>query len=567
MYWRSLVFSFLVVIILLPSAGRAAPEVEGESAIVAVRVFPDRAEVVRSIEAALPAGHSALVVKNLPANLIAQSVRVRGAADASLRIGSVETKRHFEEAVVRAEERRLLAELEALQDQRRALDDRIAGARVQLDFVGAIGREGPKLLNQQMAEGRFDPEALGQALGLLGRGAAEAYEAIRSAEIDKRALEPKINRTQQRLNQVRTGRTASLVARINLETDRPARARLELSYQLPGASWRPLYDARLDSESGKTRLVQIGEVRQGTGEDWSNVRLTLSTARPAVSARLPELGTWFIDFVDLGAYDNRKSDRPKAESELSAPRDASSLNRSLERPAGSLDEAMAVTGGAARSAEPVTAQVVAGEFAAAYRIPGEAKVPSDNQPHKFVISERPFAAELAVHSVPKIAPQAYLTAEIAYDGEEPLLPGPVSVFRDGAFVGSSAMPMLRPGEDVKLSFGVDDKVRIDYRLETGQRSSEGLINKHQRLERRYLIEVTNHHARPMEITVLDQLPVPQDERIEVELLRTTTQVSERDLEKRKGVLAWRATYEPGETRTIRFGYAVTYPEGQAVPAF
>ena len=566
MHWRSFAFSCLVAAVLFPAASRAAPEVGGQSTIVAVTVFPDRAEVVRVVEISLPAGRSTLVIEDLPANLIAQSVRVRGRADGSLLIGSVETKRHFEEAVVREEERRLTVELEALQDRRRALDDRAAAARVQLDFITAIGREGPRLLNQKMAEGRFDPDALSQALGLLGRGAAEAYEAIRGAEIDKRALERKINRTQQRLSQVRTGRTATMTARVNLETDRPAEARLELSYQLPGAYWRPLYDARLNTETGKTQLVQIGEVRQGTGEDWSNVRLTLSTARPAVSARLPELGTWFIDFVNMGYYGNRKSKQDKAESELSVLRGV--LNKSLEAPgAVSLDESMAVIGGASQAAEPVTAQVVASEFAAEYRIPGAANVPSDKAPHKFVISERAFEAKVTVRTVPKIAARAYLTAEFIYDGEEPILPGPVSVFRDGAFVGTTDIPMLRPGEDVRLSFGVDDKVRVDYRLETGQRSSEGIINKHLRLERRYLIEVTNHHARTMEIAVLDQLPVPRDEAIEVELLRGSTKVSERDVEKRKGVLEWRHTYEPGETRTIKFGYAVTYPDGQAVPGF
>jgi uncharacterized protein (TIGR02231 family) len=335
-----------------------------------------------------------------------------------------------------------------------------------------------------------------------------------------------------------------------------------------------LYDARIETETGKTQLVQIGEVRQGTGEDWSNVRLTLSTARPAINARLPELATWFIDFMDFGRYGNRKRDAEKAESELrvlrenlSLLRENLSLNKNIEAPSASADEVMAAPRPGTQESLIVTADVVASEVAAAYRIPGAANLPSDNAPRKFVIAQRSFEAKLAVHSVPKIAPQAYLAAEITYDGEEPLLPGPVSVFRDGAFVGTSAIPMLRPGEDVKLSFGVDDKVRIDYRLETGQRSSQGIINKHQRLERRYLIEVTNHHARAMEITVLDQLPVPRDEDIEVELLRGSTKASAHDVEKRKAVLAWRHTYEPGERRTIRFGYAVTYPDGQSVPGF
>ena len=564
MHWRYLVFSLTIVAILAPAPGRAAIEVGGDSKIVAATVFPDRAEVLRVVEVFLPAGQSTLVIDNLPANLIAASVRVRGSADGALAIGSVETKRHFEAAVVRTEERRLLAELEALQDRQRGLDDRIAGARMQLAFVTAIGREGPRLVNQQMAEGRFDPEVLGQTLGLLGRGAAEAFEAIREAEVATRGLAREIEQAQRRLAKVRTGRTATLVARINLETERPVEARLELTYQLPGASWRPLYDARLDTETGATQLVQIGEVHQGTGEDWTGIALTLSTARPSVSARLPELDSWFIDFAYPGHYDDKRK-RNKNEAELSVLRDA--LKQSMASPSASLDEATSGTGGGLQAAESQVARAVVGEFAASYRIPGAVNVPSDNEPHKFVVSERTFEAKLAVHTVPKIAPLAYLTAEITYDGTTPILPGPVSVFRDGAFVGTSALDMLRPGEQVTLSFGVDDQVRVDYRLETGERSREGIINKDLRLERRYLIEVTNHHARAMEIAVLDQLPIPRDEAIEVALLRGSTKVSERDVDKRKGVLAWRHSYQPGETRTIKFGYAVTYPDGQAVPGF
>jgi hypothetical protein len=110
-------------------------------------------------------------------------------------------------------------------------------------------------------------------------------------------------------------------------------------------------------------------------------------------------------------------------------------------------------------------------------------------------------------------------------------------------------------------------VRVRYRLETGERSREGLINKDRRIERRYLIEIANHHARPMEITVLDQLPVARDERIEVELLRATTKPSAQDFDDRNGVLAWTDSYAANEERQIRFAYAVTYPEGQTLPGF
>ena len=194
-------------------------------------------------------------------------------------------------------------------------------------------------------------------------------------------------------------------------------------------------------------------------------------------------------------------------------------------------------------------------------------MPSDSAPHKFPISERKVDARLAVRSLPKLAPRAYLYADITYDGEDPLLPGPVAVFRDGAFIGNSGLGLLRPGDDVELSFGTDDSVRVTYELVDGERSSEGLIRKDRRIERRYLIKVKNLHKRDIEIAVMDQLPVSADERIEVELLADTTPATETDVEDRRGVLAWTYTYKPGEEREIAFGYAVQYPEKVNVPGF
>src|SRR5207237_9456922 len=94
-----------------------------------------------------------------------------------------------------------------------------------------------------------------------------------------------------------TGQTASMVARINLEAKAPGAVHLRLSYQLPDATWRPIYDARLDSEAGKVGLTEIGEVQQRTGEDWSGVKLTLSTARPSVGAQLPDPSSWFVSLA------------------------------------------------------------------------------------------------------------------------------------------------------------------------------------------------------------------------------------------------------------------------------
>jgi uncharacterized protein (TIGR02231 family) len=529
---------------LLVIGQAGAADVAAEAPITAVTVFSDRAMVTRELEVSLASGRSTVVVGGLPRGLIAESLRVEGTGE--LTIGSAEVKPVFEVELVREEERRLKGELEGLQDEKRALDDRIAAAKLQLEFISALGRDIPETANEEIVRGALNPEAWRAAWQLVGEGAASALEAIRGAAIERREVEEKIAQVRRALGQIQTGAKATAEARINVETEGAVKGRLKFSYQILGAAWRPLYDARLDSDSGRVRLTQIGEVRQASGEDWSGVALTLSTARPARGARMPDLATWFIDFYEPPIVLSDEAAMEKSVTILQSPEPAARQER---------------------AAEVQQAEIHAAEFSASYAIAGQANIPADRTPHKFVIAEREFEAHLAVRIVPKITRQAYLFGEVTYEGEDSLLPGPVSLFRDGTFVGTGGLALSRPGETFKLSFGVDEKVRIDYSLLTGERSQEGLIHKDQRLERRYRIEVANFHARPIEVTLLDQLPVPRDERIKVEFLSDSTKPTDIDVEGRTGVLAWRDAYAPGQERTILFGYAVSFPEGLEVPGF
>ncbi len=66
-----------------------------------------------------------------------------------------------------------------------------------------------------------------------------------------------------------------------------AGARLVFEYLVPGACWSPSYTVWLDG--GEARIAMRAMVAQRTGEDWSGVPLTLSTAEPDRWVELPEL--------------------------------------------------------------------------------------------------------------------------------------------------------------------------------------------------------------------------------------------------------------------------------------
>ncbi len=537
--------------ILVPCGQLFAADLPVTAPIKAVTVFPDRAEVTRVVDVSLPAGATTLVIDNLPASLVPESVRVSGEGGKDVVIGSVETKPFYADAAVSEQERQLQAAIEALQDRRRSAEDRIASLQVQLDFIATIGRDMPSTANLEIQRGTMDPAKWQAAWTAMAGGAAEARAGMRTAEIEMRDIDAKTAKLQQELAQIQTGRSATVVARINLEAGAPESATLRLSYQLPDATWQPLYDARLDSEAGKMSLAQLGQVQQRTGEDWTGVALTLSTAQPSVGAVLPELDSWFVQVAQPQLAGDLRRDLGAAGAPATAePQNMADMDQSKNEEKDKLAK--------------INAQLVASEFSAEYRIPGSASVPSDAAPHKFAIATHELSAKLAVRAVPKQGALALLYATVTYEGAEPLLPGQVSVFRDGAFVGMDSMDMLRPQEKEQFGFGVDDKVRVEYRLENGEQSTSGLFTDNQHVERRYRIEIANHHSKSMEITVLDALPVSQDERIEVERLSGTTHPTKTDWEAHKGVLAWTYEFKPAEERVIEFGYALTYPEGTIV---
>ena len=70
-----------------------------------------------------------------------------------------------------------------------------------------------------------------------------------------------------------------------------SRSRLVLEYQVPGACWAPVYSVKLDDGMTGAALAARAVVAQNTGEDWSAVAMTLSTAEATAWTELPELAS------------------------------------------------------------------------------------------------------------------------------------------------------------------------------------------------------------------------------------------------------------------------------------
>jgi len=168
-----------------------------------------------------------------------------------------------------------------------------------------------------------------------------------------------------------------------------------------------------------------------------------------------------------------------------------------------------------------------------------------------------------VRAVPKLDEKAYLYAKIMTAKGSPLLPGQVALFRDSVFVGNGWLPLLAPEEQHELGFGVDDSIRVRYALAEEKRGETGIISTAKTDARSYRISVKNLHERAMQLTVIDQMPVSQNADITVELTGRNPP-SRRDVDNKRGILAWDMRLDPIEERVIEFGYRAAWPAAKKI---
>lgn len=544
---------------LFSSQARAA-QIEAVSSPVAATVFSDRATVTRTAKITIPAGAHTVVFKGLPAALFPDSLRVEGEGSMNAVLGAL-SHRTVNEADFPDERMKALdLQLEDLNRQRDILNAEKAALAKQQAFYESLGAQASDRAGEEISTFKFNTEQWALAAETILNGVDKASKAVLEknrliGEIDKQA--EKITRD---IAQLRGSRKSSVEVSLPVEAKGGGQMDIRLSYQLSNVTWRPVYDARLDTKTGALRIVQYGAVRQNTGEDWEQVALALSTARPQRGAFLPELPPMWVDIAE-----------PAIAARMEGFAAADMAMESLSA------APMVAAGGHARkqSAPPqeprftasvAPAQIDTGGFTAEYKIPAPSTVLSDGTESKLLIGAFETDNVLETHVQPQSGPDAYLIARATLKGDSPILPGSVSLFLDEAYVGQSQLPLLRGGKETRLSFGIDDQIEVERRVLKDETGESGLIIGMQNVAvREYNTGIVNLRQRPVDLVVLETVPAPQNEKITLEILKDkTTQGFEKDADKVKGLVRWRFTLKPGEKKDVALGWKLAWPKDKRI---
>jgi uncharacterized protein (TIGR02231 family) len=472
-------------------------------------------------------------------------LRVEGEAATKIVIGAIDARPPRAAPPVNLPE--IDKRIEALKDERVNLDGAIAAANARRKFAERFAEASPAGLGEKgearpIAEWRL-------AFAAVAEEVAAADTAIREAERKQRD----IDREVARLEADRADKPPSkLEVRIDLAATAPARATLKVTYAVRHARWTPLYDARLDTGTKDRKpaleLIRRADITQTTGEDWSNVALAVSTVKMTRGGSAPDLKSLIVQYPSpppparaMGAVSDLRQDRA-----VMAPAPASEVSEK-------------------KKADEQQASVEVSAFQVAFRIPGRVSVGTNEGAKALRISTVTIAPDLAVRAAPVLDPTAFLEASFTESEDAPLLPGRVAIYRDGMFVGSGKMAAASKDETVRLGFGADDKVKIERTVVKRNEGSAGLIVTTSKTdERAFKTSVRNAHDFPIKVAITDQLPVSENEDIQVEMLPQTTPPTATNPHDKRGVLEWAFDAKPGEVKDIAFAWRVRWPKDKGI---
>jgi len=530
-------------------AAEAPPPPTIATKITAVTVYADRAQVTRSGSVDLQSDGGRVMITKLPGWVDEESVRVTITPSSAGKIRDVSVERTFLAQASSDEVRAADLAVRDIQDQLGALADEQSVLSAEITQLEALRAFSSDKLPQDMATRDVKVKSFEETVDFVSARLRKARAALRDIAKKRRDLEPQLaarGKEQQELNT----RSQLEHRTVVVELEGNGRATLQLTYLTPGATWEPVGELRAEGEK-TLALAQYASVVQTTGEDWEGATLSFSTQRPTDTLAVPEAQALLlgVDGTEMqqviqraGSSFQRAQSSYSSQNELFANADESwrdNMNRQR------MIENRVIQSFAELQQRGTTAHFTA---------LSSRSIRADGKSVRVPIGTSTFAITLKQVAVPEVSLNVVRTAELVNDTEQPILPGKVSLFADGAFVGSSELAFVAPGETFSTFLGVNDRVKLSRMIDR-KKSSLEKRGKKSILKVSFILKAENLSDLPATIELADRVPVSQDESIEVSDVKTPDG-SKKDSD---GVVRWKPVVPAKKSLQWRIEYTLEYP--------
>ncbi|MET9894271.1 mucoidy inhibitor MuiA family protein [Streptomyces sp. NPDC006465] len=402
--------------------------------------------------------------------------------------------------------------------------------QARLDTLGRLAADLLRDIGEGAGSGEIDGLRWTRELDRVDDERDSYGEQLRAVAAHLDALANELA-TAQRALTLAEEEPAELTGHIELTVEAAAAgpAGLRLSHLTACALWRPAYRAVLDGE--RLTLETEATVWQRTGEDWSDVRLTLSTARSALATDPPRLSEDRLTLQDRSSLERKTVDVELREEEIADLGPASVLGLP------GVDD-----GGEVR----------------VLHSPTSVTVPADGRAHRVPLSAFTTTASSEYACSPELSP--LVTQVVRFDNlsGHALLAGPVDLILGSQFNGRGTLDFTAPGAPVELAYGSRDDHRVvrhtDETRDTSAITQRTVLTRTVRLHLSRFSTPDEHGERV--IVLRERIPVSEISAVQTRLREEDCSPAPDTLDA-DGIARWNLTLPPGGRHTVTLVYELT----------
>lgn len=519
-----------------------------------VLVYLQNAQINATAEVNLVPGMYNIVLEDLSQFLDENSVQIKG--DADFTILSVVTKKNF------LGDEKKDPKIKALEDSIEVMSGKLYAVKNQIDA-----------LNEELAMIKANQSITGDNTGVstIELEKMANFYRVRLLEIHNKQTENEKKQTKLRekntallnqLSQLKNKQTKVYSEiTIAIKCNPTSKSKIQLSYMVTNAGWAPFYDIKSESLTEPITILSKANVFQNTGEDWKNVKLSLSTGNPTNNNTKPVLNPYTLvlnnpDQLYRKSY-SKSMEIPSSNAGAAMDGDArtvkqeyarmatKNINSVAEQSAGVVES----TGASnyTNNTENQTNNIF--EISIPYNIP------SDGKEYVVAIQEYKAPAVYSYSAIPKLDKDAFLLANLINWDQTGLLPGEANLFNEGTFVGKSYFETRVTNDTIPVSLGREKNIILD-RKKVKSFTEKNFTGGTKKTTLEFEIMVRNKKKAEVEITIEDQIPLSNTEEVTIELING----SNATYVKETGKLKWIIKLKPSESNTLKFGYIIKYPK-------
>ncbi|HYH66039.1 MAG TPA: mucoidy inhibitor MuiA family protein [Urbifossiella sp.] len=572
------------------AAVKAAP-----SKITAVTLYQQTALVTREVTLPEAPGLAEVVVSPLPAHTMQSSLYAEGGE--GIRVLSVRFRTRAIAEDTREDVRKVEAQIKTLAQKAATLQSELKAIEDNLKLLDKLEGFTAKGLENLTDKGQLDADKIIVLAKFVQDDRAKRSKEAHALKQQLEENTAQLKFAQRQLGEKSTGSVRTeRDAVITIDKKAGAAATVRLNYLVSSASWRPIYKLRAGTkDKDAVTLEYLAAIEQQTGEDWTGINLTLSTAQPLLNAAPPDLR---VLAVSVGGPNLAMLD-PKAEPGRSGPvpggappgvgagggmPSASAIARDLDKQAKGQraaaaenyrqnkdDVAAKLTNDAAAVEQfcdlflddaagkgiPGAATPREGP-SVAYRVKGGASLPSRGDEQVLEIDRFELAPKFYYKAVPVLTPNVYRLADLTNTSDHVLLPGEATMYLGSDFVGQTKLPLVAAGKGFTVGFGADPQIQVTRTLTEKNRTTQG---GNQVLTFKYAVALSSYKREAVPVQVWDRVPSAESAMTIAVTVNNPTPTMSTDPtylreERPKGLLRWDVTLRPDQNgeKALPIGY-------------